>query len=422
MPASHLPENSQPVKQGEPSSDFSKVSSELDTGGEFFTYIELEGDVTKFTDSVDALLDLIRKNDIGNSLAALSDLNAANLVKPLGLDGITALGMSSVASEDGITFLNKTFIHTPDGREGLLSLGGGSAHPLHALEYAPAGSDIVYEADIDLRALKDIYEDLAALTDASDQTFGSTIGKTFENVTLNFAELVGKTQGRVTLIVKTVQGEPFPVPLPSLENQPAFDLLILLDNVPWLFEEIEKNIPTGEGSPFTREESDSAITYTVDPEQTGDTIYAPLLTLDKASGQIILASRQEFIDECQSDSPKLSSDPEFAAIASGLPTEGNSLSYTSQEIADLGQGLVSGALELILGQSFAFSPEETQPVLEFWAPRLYHPGVSITENRDDGILVTSRLPSSHKRTLLAFAISRQQLAFHALGQPKLSVH
>ena len=414
------PNAAEPLEQGAPSSHFSKVSSELDTGGEFFTYIELEGDVAKFTESADALLDLVRENDTENAFAALSDLDATGLMKPLGLDGIAALGMSSVASEDGASFLNKTFIHTPGGREGLLSLGGGPAHPLHVLEYAPAGSDIVYEADIDLRALKDIYEDLASLTDAGDQTIGSTIGKTFEKVSLNFAELVGKTQGRITFIVKTVPGEPFPVPLPSLESQPAIDLLVLIDNVPWLFDEIEKNITTGEGSPFAREESDSSITYTVDPEQTGDTIYAPLLTLDKASGQITLASRQAFIDECQSDGAKLSSDPAFTSLASGLPTEGNSLSYTSQEIADLGQGLVSGALELTLG--LAIPPEEIEPALEYWIPGLYHPGISVTENRDDGILVTSRLPSSHKRTLLAFANPASSLLSTLSGSKDLSSH
>ncbi len=412
------PEKAQNSPAVEPSSHFSKVSSELDTGGTFFTYIELEGDVARFTDSIDALTDLVQRHDTQKALPIPSDVKATNFVEPLGLDGIAALGMSSVASNDGNSFLNKTYIYTPGGRKGLLSLGGGTAHPFHALEYAPAGSDVVYEADLDLRALRDIYEEILSLTEEADKTIGSDIGKTIESMSLGFAELLGKTQGRITLIAKTVPEEPFPVPLPSLQDLPAIDLLILLDNVPWLFEEIEKHIPAGEGSPFTREDSESAITYTVDPAQTGDTIYAPLLTFDKSSGQIILASRQAFIDECQSDHPKLSTDPEYIALASELPKEGNSLSYTSNDIANLGQGILSGTLELTLG--LAIPPEEIQPALEFWAPGLYHPGISITENREDGILVTSRLPTSHKRALLTFANPASSLLSSFAGSKDLA--
>ena len=78
-------------------------------------------------------------------------VNVPALLRVTGLDAVSAMGFSSVRTEDG--FRNKTYVHTPDGRRGLLQLMGGGSKPFQVLNLAPAGSDFVIEQDLNFKTL-----------------------------------------------------------------------------------------------------------------------------------------------------------------------------------------------------------------------------------------------------------------------------
>ena len=99
---------------------FQVVTGQLDQGGVVHAYVSVDGDLTAIAGFVKSLMDELRKIE-----PDVPPVNVPALLKISGLDAISAMGFSSVRIEDG--FRNKTYIHTPNGRRGLLRLMGGES-------------------------------------------------------------------------------------------------------------------------------------------------------------------------------------------------------------------------------------------------------------------------------------------------------
>ena len=125
---------------------FQAVTGQLDPGGVVHAYVSVDGDLTAIAGYVNSMMDEFRKIE-----PDVPAVNVPALLRVTGLDAVSAMGFSSVRIEDG--FRNKTYIHTPNGRRGLLRLMGGDSKPFQVLNLAPAGSDFVIEQDLNFKTL-----------------------------------------------------------------------------------------------------------------------------------------------------------------------------------------------------------------------------------------------------------------------------
>jgi|GEM_PF-3288377 len=391
-----------PAGQTNTSPHFEAVSSQLDTGGIFFAYTDIDGDITKITDTLDETLRLTAASDTGALLQIPDDFSFAKLAEPLGLTHVAAFGMSSVDTGNGKTFRNKTFFYAPGGRKGLFSATGGAARPLRALEFAPAGSDLVYQLEFDLKPLNDIWKTWeASFQPTDDQKIKLLLEENLKEASLKFAEMLGKTKGQLIIVGKTAPDDALPIPLPGAEQLPGFDLLVCLEGMPWVFDEIHKKARKSDASPYQIEEDPAGIRIFSDTAGNNQSAYNPFLYFKKDSGQIFLATRQKILDECLGSGPKLIKDADYLTASTGLPTEGNGMAYVSTEFVKTAQDIIAFAVNTLSEGRVDNSP--ITPLLKLWLPGLYQSSASVTANRKDGILVTSNTATSHKRTALTFA-------------------
>ena len=136
----------QPLLDPRPMPRAQAVTGQLDPGGVVHAHVSVDGDLTAIGGYVNSMMDEMRKIE-PDALA----VNVPALLRVTGLDAVSAMGFSSVRTEDG--FRNKTYVHTPDGPRGLLQLMGGDSKPFQVLNLAPAGSDFVIEQDLNFKKL-----------------------------------------------------------------------------------------------------------------------------------------------------------------------------------------------------------------------------------------------------------------------------
>ena len=83
---------------------FQTVTNQLDSGGVVHAYVSVDGDLTAIAGYANSLLTELRKMESG-----VPEVNVPALLRVTGLDAVSAMGFSSVRTEDG--FRNKIYIH-----------------------------------------------------------------------------------------------------------------------------------------------------------------------------------------------------------------------------------------------------------------------------------------------------------------------
>ncbi|HEY5552109.1 MAG TPA: hypothetical protein VIK52_09480, partial [Opitutaceae bacterium] len=110
------------VKQEERSRHFMAVHQYLEIGGTLYGYVDIDGDVLKVARQLEALAVQIAEAQPAAAQALKQDYPA--LVTALGLDGIKAVGFSSVPDGTGF-FRNRMYAHIPGERRGIVGGLGG---------------------------------------------------------------------------------------------------------------------------------------------------------------------------------------------------------------------------------------------------------------------------------------------------------
>ena len=129
---------------------FETVAKQLDLGGVLYGYVSVDGDLSAIGAYVKSFMDGMRP------LASdVPQVDVPAILKVSGLDAISAVGFSSKSVEGG--FRNKSYLYTPEGRRGLLRMLGGKSKPFDVVKLAPAGSDFVFEQDLNLKV---VYESI----------------------------------------------------------------------------------------------------------------------------------------------------------------------------------------------------------------------------------------------------------------------
>ena len=134
-----------------PASDkqrFEKVAEQLDLGGVLYGYVSVDGDLSGLAKFANSFMSGMKEIDKGIS-SHMPDVDIEALMKISGLDSISALGLSSIQTNQG--FRNKVYLHAPNGVRGLLSMFGDEAKEFEVLQLAPSGTDFVVQQEIKLK-------------------------------------------------------------------------------------------------------------------------------------------------------------------------------------------------------------------------------------------------------------------------------
>jgi hypothetical protein len=136
------------AKDGPDKQRFDEVAGQLDLGGVLYGYVSVDGDLSGLAKFVNSFMSGMKEIDKGVS-AHIPDVDIEALMKISGLDSISALGLSSIQTNQG--FRNKVYLHAPKGVRGLLSMFGDEAKEFEVLQLAPSGTDFVVQQEVKLK-------------------------------------------------------------------------------------------------------------------------------------------------------------------------------------------------------------------------------------------------------------------------------
>ncbi len=376
------------VGAGERSGHFAAVNRHLELGGALYAFVDVDGDAARLGDALRGLVDGVAADQ---PQAAFLRQDFRQILDDLGLTGVKAVGLSSVADPAG-GYRNRCYFHLPEGRRGLLAGLGGPPAPFPNLQLAPADADLFCETELDLPA---VYAALRAVTarvggDTTAAALEAKLKALGNEAGFSAFDLVNRWKGRSTFIARFEPEGAIALPTPEAVQIPAVSFVLRFDGVAPALKDLLDRLPA-----FARTEEGGVAFYALKPRQPVAN-WTPLLAIEGEA--LYFATSRGFLDACRGTGPRLAQDPGFAAALGRLGKEGNGLTYLSprfftrlHELPELNRA-ASPELARTLALAVRNLPSPRQPLL------------ALRTNLPDGILFRSALHSSLKEDLAMLAI------------------
>ena len=408
-----LPDQAPPDPAAE-AARFEAVAKQLDTGGVLYAYVGVDGDleaIGKFAEDMIAQFRELNPGDIP------FEIDVTTLLKISGLDAVSAVGMSS--KRVGEVFMNKTYVHVPKGRKGLMRILGGKSKPFEVVDLAPAGAEIVVEQDLNLKVA---YE-------AVQEAFGVVMGEQGKAMVKVFTSqpmppfsftperLLTNLDTRFTVVVDADPDKKIKVPDAEEVEMPLLHAAVLVDGFGWFADEValvlERLRAQGAGQgpqmPFAvfRDAKWVGAQLEIGPEDyqqmdaEGLALFGgekPVLLHHRPSGKLVLASGKNFAEKLFMPKPNLKDDPHFRNTMKALPREGTSLTYFSPELFRIVRQVFGEVIKTAPGPSEAAFA--TAALDLFFPPNAKGEG-SVTTNVGQGSLTIAASSHSHKNKLVS---------------------
>ena len=426
-----------PVVTANPASDkqrFEKVAEQLDLGGVLYGYVSVDGDISGLAKLVNSFMSDLKEIDKGIS-SHIPDIDIEALMKISGLDSISALGLSSIQTDQG--FRNKVYLHAPNGVRGLLSMFGNEAKEFEVLQLAPSGTDLVVQQEVKLQTLYNevVLEALGGSPEQGGQMPLGPMGMMMKMMvdgmmkqpmpppfTFTGEKIINDLDTNIMVIIDCDPSKMQPVEVTDL-NMPTIQGAVLIDNVGWLVGDLikmfeaEKAKGGNQVPPFEVidnanweglkiSKSLSPIISKVNKRKGKKTKVFAMSGLEgnamvahhRPSGKLILSSSKEFAVNLFSKKPKLSTDPVFLAKTKGLPKQGTAISYLSPV-------LMSEIRKFIKEVYEAGNPPEGDlfvalSIIDFFLPEGALGEAMVTTVTEDGLLSVGNSAYSHKSKIL----------------------
>jgi type IV pilus assembly protein PilA len=373
----------------ERSGHFDRVNAHLELGGVLYGYADIDGDILSVAPSLRTLADAIGEQQ--PMIAPFLKQDFAQIMIDLGLNDVRAVGLSSVAAKEG-GYRNRVYLHTPEGRRGLLAGLGGEASEFAQVRLAPADADIYAESDIDAAALyaavralvvRVAGEPMADVVESQLKTDASGLGVTPLAV-------IQSIKGRATLVVRTDPERTFTIPGAQPLTMPAFQFIVRMDGLGASLEPALAKLPV-----FTASQEGQLKLY-VPKDSSPIQGLQPLLAVE--GGALYLASDVEFLRASLARTEGLGQVPAFRETLATLGEKGNGLTYISprlfaqlRRIKELNPDMPAEAVQ---GMDFILAslPESTQPLM------------AVRINLPDGILYRARWHRSLKQDIAMIGV------------------
>jgi hypothetical protein len=386
---------------------FEPVSAHLQLGGTVYAYADIEGDAERATDF---LLTLLRDLPGLPPEHSVSRLNATSLVRILGLHDVKAIGFSSYQS--GEHYYNRGFVHHTGAREGLLKLFGAEPEAFELGSIAPLDADLVWEQQINLRALVDIVRALGELgVGMSPEELEQVLSERLLDLDVTLGQVFAALDTKAGLILAVDESRSLRVPGESLWF-PYTDFLFRIDGLAQLADAIADRAASDPLIAMEQTESWVIIrpAFSLPPPWTA---YEPSVAKEIATGRMYVVSSPAFLQSCLSTTHDVRGSADFVRAFEQLPASGNGLVYVSARMTRQMHALLD-RLIAIDGSSISTS------IARFFLPDVGYPSGWVLENTRDGLLFTSNTPSSHKSTLLTLGFAALLPALAVVGASALA--
>jgi hypothetical protein len=393
---------------------FASVTGQVDLGGVVFGYLSVDGDLTAIGKYANSFLDEMRKIQ-----PEVPPVNVPALLKITGLDAISALGFSSVATADG--FRNKTYVHTPKGRRGLLRLMSGESKPFEVVALAPAGSDLVIEQDLNLKTLYESVLEVAGIA-MGEQGKAMVQMQVKQSLpppfTFTAEKVLADLDTQVTVVIDADPAKMVNVPDFKGMKIPQLSGAVLVDGLGWIADELAKVIEPmlaqggNRAPPFkiVRNANWVGIQLAIESENFSESDRkeiselgwdTAILAHHRPSGKLVLASGKEFADKLFAPKPGLGQDPVFLKTMRDLPMEGTALSYASPIFFSSLRNFIEKAIEEEMdGDHNKDDRFAATSLLNLLLPKNARGEGRVTTNTKDGMLTVSNSAHSHKTSLI----------------------
>ena len=426
-----------PVVSANPASDkqrFEKVAEQLDLGGVLYGYVSVDGDLSGLAKLVNSFMSDLKEIDEGIS-SHIPDIDIEALMKISGLDSISALGLSSIQTDQG--FRNKVYLHAPNGVRGLLSMFGNEAKEFEVLQLAPSGTDLVVQQEVKLQTF---YNEvvLGALGGSPEQggqmplgPMGMMMKMMVDGMmkqpmpppfTFTGEKIINDLDTNIMVIIDCDPSKMQPVEVTDL-NITTIQGAVLIDNVGWLVGDLIKMFEAEKAKGGNRvppfEVIDNAnweglkisknlspIISKVNKRKGKKTkVFAmsglegnAMIAHHRPSGKLILSSSKEFAVNLFSKKPKLSKDPVFLANTKGLPKQGTAISYLSPVLMTEIRKFIKEFIEA--GNTCEEDLFVARSMLDFFLPEGALGEAMVTTVTEDGLLSVGNSAYSHKSKIL----------------------
>lgn len=388
---------------------FQEVTSHLDPGGNLYLYFSTEqllDGLSAKTANLRQLLGVIPNvsdSDRENIEKALNIVT--NLVKSSGIEDVSGLGVSSIASEKEF-YHTKALLHHYKGKGSgfLWSLFGQKSHSLDALNLLSTNTAVAFFSDFDIPLLWNTIEKQVQQSGFSEveqelqklpQQFESTTG-------LKWDQVLGSLGGEYGLVLTLNASKKISIPLgggqPLEIPEPALMLVAKVKD-DTIFNRVDEVLKKSGQSVFRTDEPDLKMRTVALPLplpiQLGPTIAI-------SHGYLFIGSTDLIVKEAlavkSGKVPGLKSTPEFQHLANGVPQEGNNFVFLSERFGNAIREIQSQALAI------AHTSDSQKELLSMFrsehAPFLF----SVGGNTDEGWLGISNGNQHSSKLFLASAI------------------
>lgn len=400
-----LPNQPEPDPAAE-AARFQAVTEHLEPGGLVYAYLSVDQDLSAIAEFVKSYMD-----DLRPLTRDVPEINIPELLRVTGLDAVSAVGVSSVRSGDG--FRNKTYIHTPEDRRGLLLLLGEKPRPFESIKLAPSGADFVLEQDLNLKTLYD------SMIEAAKVQMGeqgkAVIQSAFKlpcPTPFSREKLMADLDTRLTVVIDADPTQMVEIPKGNGMKVNKLSGAVLIDGLGWIADELTKVLETKQSQGNARKSHFKIIRNAnwvgmqlgfvserkqkVIAELGWDTA---IFAHHVPSGKLVLATGKKFADQLFATKIGIGQDPEFLKAMKDLPTEGTALTYASPVFFSSLRNIFETLIADMDGGHNKDDRFMATTLLDLFLPKNARCEGGVTTSNKEGILTISNSAHSHKTSL-----------------------
>ncbi|PYK00082.1 MAG: hypothetical protein DME23_08245 [Verrucomicrobia bacterium] len=407
-PTAAKPQPVRPAMASAEKTSFQEVTSQLEPGGNLFAYFGTEQWIRGASEQVSSWRGILQVapvlTDDQRAEANKGFDLATRLIRNSGLEEISGVGMSGIATEKGRYRTKLLVHHYPDRKSGYLwSLFGTAPHALDGLNQLPTTTALSVFFDLDLRGLWAILQrELSASGIAGLDEWSRGFPKEFEAKTgINFEALLNSLGGEFGIVLTLDDTRkvslPLPTPRPLEIPEPRLALVVKVkDNV--LFDHLDKLLQ--ENPQVTRVDEEGLRMRTMPLPVPVPIPLRP--SIARAGDYFYFGSTDTVIREMlavrDGKQPGLKSADEFKRMTSGVQEQGNSLVFVSPRFTRAISELQTAALAAAPG-----GPEKARVLQGLLALSPDAFVYNVSANTPDGWLTVGNGNSDPSRKALLLA-------------------
>jgi len=375
---------------------FQQVTSQLDPGGNVYFYLGTEQWLEGLAAKVSGLRQLFgaipdlqpeQREHLDKALDVVT-----NLIKSSGVEDVSGVGLSSIATEKGF-YHSKALLHHYKGNgSGLLwTMFGQKPHPLDGLSLLPTNTALAIFSDLEVPILWSAIQKQAAQSGFPQaEEMLDKLPAGFEKATgLKWDQVLASLGGEFGLVLTLDDEKKISVPLPGagpLEIPTPALMLVTKVKDDTIFNRIDKALKSS-GQQVVSVDKPNLNMRTVPlpiplPIQLAPTVAA-------SEGYLFIGTTDTIVQEAlavkSGQTPGLKSTGEFQRLAKDIPQQGNNFSFISRRFGETFKKIQEQALAKAANTSTA-SKQLLQSFLDSGQAAF---GYTVAGNTDEGWLAVA---------------------------------